>query len=110
MKRQAMTVALLTTVLGIAPALACKGKNILYEDDFSFADASWGDLPESVAIANGAMTLKVPASGANLFIRNIERYDKADICADVVMAGDASSVQFAGIAFLGDEGSSRYWD
>jgi hypothetical protein len=105
--------AALLAVLATAPALACKGKNVLLQDDFTKADPAWDKNPGVVSIGGGALTVQAKPNLAHSFFHTGKRFDKADLCVDVTIAkSQVPGGTKAGPIFLGHApGGSRsyYW-
>jgi hypothetical protein len=96
-----IVVALLLVASSAAatPALACKGKSILYRDDFSKVAPAW-DRHSWFTIKSGRARMTPDIGKALTVVLNGATFDQADICADVVMADPANpNKPFAGVVF-----------
>lgn len=90
------------------PAFACKGPNILFEDNFNEADDSaWGDISEIGSIGEGVMKINAKKDYIYHLLYQGDAYEKADMCVDVAMLskGDAG----AGLIFAAQSTESYYW-
>jgi hypothetical protein len=98
-----ITAMLLATALASSPALACKGSNVLYEDDFSSNDGNWPN-DDTFNIFRGNARLKPPAGRNAAAIYNGMTFDDADICVDVALpqARDPTRV-LGGLIFWQDD-------
>ncbi len=65
-------------------SLACKGKNVLFEDNFAEADPAW-DVFSDTKIEDGAMKITAPAGRIAPVLYKADVYDKADICVDAIV-------------------------
>jgi hypothetical protein len=71
-----------------APAIACDGKNVLFQDNFSTANQAWG-LYDKSAVTFGGGSLKVtpqPKHYAFVYYRG-DVYEQADVCVDATIGG-----------------------
>jgi hypothetical protein len=76
--------AVVIAVFATGPALACKGKNVLFEDNFATVNPAW-ELFSQTKIQNGAMQITAaPGHTAAVFYKG-DAYDKADICVDTIV-------------------------
>jgi len=94
-------------VLAAAPAVACTGTTVLFEDDFSFADPAWGNY-EWARIADGKMTIQVdPGLGYSL-LNQTSLYVDFDVCIDVVQHNTDPSTAWASLIFWGLDYQNYY--
>ncbi|MBV9220185.1 MAG: hypothetical protein JOY94_12285 [Methylobacteriaceae bacterium] len=72
-------------VLAAGPALACKGKEVKFSDDFRQVDDSWGADPSSdaVTVEDGKVKVKAKVNGSYTLLYNGALFDDADICVTV---------------------------
>ncbi len=89
-------------------ALACQGQNVLYEDDFSFADPAWGNSPQ-MRIDQGVLTLTPVPNGANS-IQNQSGFFEGnlDVCVDVVQKVIDPANSWAALIFGGADVNNYY--
>jgi hypothetical protein len=89
--------ALLPFVLaGAGQALACNGDKVLFEDDFSFQDASWGDSDKNFSIKEGSAVIKPEVQRGYKALNNAFLFDDADICLTVTAVEVSKPEQAAG--------------
>jgi hypothetical protein len=71
-----------------APALACKGREVLFEDKFQEEDAAW-DLSESegasVTIGNGRLEIKPNGGWSRMVLYGGAAFREGDLCVDYIM-------------------------
>jgi hypothetical protein len=104
----ALSLALAAGGLLSTPAVACKGKSILYRDDFRKVAPGW-DSQEWFSIGGGRAMMRPDVGKALTVMLHGATFDEADICADVVMARPANPAKpFAGVVFWADNYSNLY--
>jgi hypothetical protein len=97
--------AFLAVALASAPAFACKGPKVLFEDDFKEADPGW-PIDDSIAIASGHLQVRSPAGEVRGVMYSGATFEDADMCVDVAVtaARDPTAV-VGGLVFWYDD-----WD
>jgi hypothetical protein len=65
---------------GISQTLACNGDKVLFNEDFSFADASWGGVDKYLSIKDGSAVIKADVQKSYRVLNNAFLFDDADIC------------------------------
>jgi hypothetical protein len=81
MRRLSYAVAIaVLTLAGSGRGYACQGDRVLFDDDFSAADASWGEQNGNFAIANGSAVIKADSQHGYKALDNAFLFDDADIC------------------------------
>jgi len=85
-RSKALAFAVVAAVFVTSPAIACKGKNVLFEDGFTDVDPAW-EIGDQAKIENG--TIKITATTGHLaqVLYRADTYDKADICVDAITPG-----------------------
>jgi hypothetical protein len=82
------TGVLLAMAIGSAPALACKGREVLFEDKFQEEDAAW-DISQSegavVTIGGGRLEIKPKEGWSRMVLYGGASFREGDICVDFVM-------------------------
>jgi hypothetical protein len=91
------------------PALACKGRNVAFSDDFSSEDPAWagGDF----TISNGRLQLKSDEGKLAIVVYEGDTLEAGDVCLDVI-APDyrGGGSEFAGILFgFGGQNLHAMW-
>ena len=103
-----MSLRLLASVLvamaiGSAPALACKGREVLFEDKFQEEDAGW---PEGMTIANGRAEMKPEKGYVQWAFYTGAAFPEADICLDLIIP-QYKEYATGGLLFWG--GNNENW-
>jgi hypothetical protein len=72
-------------VLSAGPALACKGPNVKFSDDFRQIDDTWGIDPnaDTVTVEEGKVKVKADPSGGYTVLYGGTLFDDADFCVTV---------------------------
>ncbi len=99
-------VALAATVCLASPALACKGNNVLFEDNFA-DDSNWGNIADGSSMADEIFTLKADKGLTYHYFYMGDTFDTADICLDVAQLTEDDSG--AGILFAAEGAESYYY-
>ena len=95
---------------GAQGASACKGKKVLFSDDFRQVDDSWGADGDAVSVEDGKVKIKAGTSNAYRLKYGGSLFDDADVCATVRMPNDikADTEPYAGIMFWAQDYSNFY--
>jgi len=109
--RKALAVAVVAAVFAASPALACKGKNVLFEDNFTDTDPAW-EMWDQVKIDGGMMKITAMAGHVAEIFYKADTYDKADVCVDVIspdMSGDPKNLGVPAVLFSGQAYDDTYF-
>jgi hypothetical protein len=110
-----MSFRLVTSVLVMiafasGPALACKGREVLFEDKFQEEDAAW-DISESegatVTIGGGKLEIKANKEWSRMVLYGGGTFREGDICVDYIMP-QTRDPAVAGMLFWGANYGSLY--
>src|SRR5258708_5684723 len=81
----------LVALLLLTPVLRVFAGEILYEDNFTNLDPSWGTPSERLSVQDGKLTLKPAPNTTESILNQSNVFDDADIRVEVVVpAGDAN--------------------
>jgi hypothetical protein len=100
--------ALIALVIASSPALACKGKTVLFDDNFTDPDPAWGSS-ENVVIGKGVMKITSdPNTGSAAFYSG-DLFEKGDFCVEVTIPElkDAQDTS-GGLLFAGQDYTNWY--
>jgi hypothetical protein len=102
------TGALFAIVLASSPALACKGPNVVFADNFAEADPGWGTNDQLVIGSNRAQLKSQPGGVAGSFYTG-SFFDDADICIDMTSPAAKNPAEVnAGLVFWADDWENFY--
>jgi hypothetical protein len=92
-----------------APALACEGSKVLYEDPFDRLDPTWGEEDDAFHIDRGKLVILPDPDQAYYAFNNSGYYTDIDLCADVIAVNaDLSGDSYAGVIFWGTDKDNYY--
>jgi hypothetical protein len=102
-------ISLLAVAIGTEPAQACKGKTVLFKEDFTKPRPAWQkpspDWGVTWNIGGGKMVAKSPPNEWGVISYNGKIFPEADVCVDVVFpAIDSPENKWAGIWFTSEDG------
>ena len=113
MRRSAWALALAVVALslaGVRAAVACNGDRVLLSEDFSFADAAWGDQNNNFAIKDGAAVIKADPHHGYKALDNAFLFDDIDVCLTVTALEIAKPEESAGgLAFWAQDYKNSYF-
>ncbi len=67
-------------------ALACKGSQVLFEDNFAILDPSWGDQNANLSVANGKLTIQPEVNQSYTVINQANLFEDMDACVKISLA------------------------
>ena len=109
MAKSPITSALFAMVIAASPALACKGANVLFRDDFTEDDSAWDSQDASVEIRDGVMESKVEPGFGRTIMYHGQDFPAADACVDMIAPISKNPVVFGGLAFWGNKKWNIVW-
>jgi hypothetical protein len=99
-------------ILAFGPALACKGPNVKFTDDFRQIDDSWAVDPDTdaVTVEGGKARIKAGASEGFTVLYGGFIFDDADLCVTVEVPEltDNANQPAAGPIFWGEDYDNYY--
>jgi hypothetical protein len=108
MSLRLVTGALLAIAVASSPALACKGPNVIFADNFAEADPGWG-TNDSLVIGSGHAQLKSQPGGVAGSFYSGSFFEDADICIDVAAPAAKNPAEVnAGLVFWADDWDNFY--
>lgn len=104
-----LTVAIAALAISVAPATACKGDKVLFDDDFSTLDRTWGTQSEQLGVKGGRLVVK-PASNMVFWSWNPGfTFDDADACVTVSLVETSDPTNSgAGLMFWVKDNANFY--
>jgi len=98
-----VTSVLVMIAFASGPALACKGREVLFEDKFQEEDSAW-DISESegaaVTIGGGKLEIKPKEGWSRMVLYGGATFREGDICVDYIMP-ETKDPAVAGMLFWG---------
>jgi hypothetical protein len=104
-----MAWAACVTVFVVSPAVACQGKIVLLEENFTTVNPRW-EMYNQIAIQDGSMQITAnPRRTAPIFYKG-QTFDKADICVDTIVpaVNDPKEQGLASLMFEGQAYDDYY--
>jgi glucose/mannose transport system substrate-binding protein len=99
--------SILVALLWLVPFLSATADEILYQDNFTNLDPSWGLPGERLSVENGKLTLKPAPDTTQSILNQANVFADADIRVEVILpAGDASVP--GGLIFWAKDHSNFY--
>ncbi len=102
------------TIVGViagfaGDAIACKGEKVLFEEDFSTFDRTWGDPGENFQMQGGKATAKPPPNQAQWRFNPAFAFDDSDVCLTVTSIETSNPAESsAGIMFWAKDRANSY--
>ena len=93
--------AVAVSVFATNPGFACKGKNVLLEDNFAEEDPAW-DTWDGAKVDGGYMRLAPQPGCIATVLYKADVFEKADICVDLKVP-DAKDPAIAGLMFAAED-------
>ena len=106
-KLYAIYASTLVAILLLLPILSAVAGEILYEDNFTNLDPSWGMPGERLSVQDGKLTLKPAPDTTQSILNQANVFDDADIRVEVILPAGDSSVP-GGLIFWAKDHSSFY--
>ena len=105
-----LTVALLALAGSVAPASACEGSEIVFEDDFADDAGGWA-IHKNVEVKDGSFVFKLPpdAMQSDLNITyTVNTTDTVDICSEAIWPEGDPAIVGAGLLFWGEDNENYF--
>jgi hypothetical protein len=110
MKPRIAVVALVVLMLLAASSSvwACKGKKVLFEDNFATLDPAWGTPSANLSAKNGKLILQL--GGVTMFsvINQAHRFEDMDACVKVRLAKSDNPKTPGGLIFWARDSNNYY--
>jgi hypothetical protein len=86
----------------LAPASACEGADVVFEDKFADDAGGWALSPD-VEVKDGSFTFKLPPDAMQSDLNVTYTVNDADICSETVWPDGGSTILGAGLLFWGED-------
>jgi hypothetical protein len=94
--------------LAATPALACKGRNVAFSDDFAVEDASWTATDGEFSVSGGRGQLRSEPDKIASVLNSGDAFESGDACLDVI-APNYRSGQWGGMLFNTNLSEGSIW-
>ena len=101
MNWRTLACAVVVTVFATSPGLACKGKNVLFEDNFAEDDPGW-ETWDGSKVEGGFMKMAPQPGHIATVLYKADVFEKADICVDLKVP-EAKDPAIAGLMFAAED-------
>jgi hypothetical protein len=110
MKPRIAVVALVVLMLLAASSSvwACKGKKVLFEDNFATLDPTWGEPSKYKNVKDGKLIVQPPVNTELPVINQANLFEDMDACIKVRLAKSDDPNQSGGLIFWGKDYNSYY--
>ena len=110
MKWRIAVVALVVPMLLAASSnvWACKGKKVLFEDNFATLDPSWGEPSKFENVKGGKLIVQTDVNKTRRLLKKAYLFEDMDACVKVRLAKSDDPNQPGGLIFWGKDISSHY--
>jgi glucose/mannose transport system substrate-binding protein len=95
------------TLLWLAPIQTVRGGDVLYEDNFTNLDPSWGTPGDILSVKDGKLALKPALNTTQSVLNQSNVFDDADIAVDVTLSSGDPIVP-GGLIFWAKDYSNFY--
>jgi len=109
MSLKLVTGVLLALAVASSPALACKGSEIIYSDDFKELDPAWSPVFGKYTASGGKLQVQSDPGKVAVMHYEGDFFPSADLCIDISLPNvkDPEEV-FAGVSFTTSNGTYYY--
>ncbi len=90
-------------------ALACKGSQVLYEDNFVTLDPAWGQQSANLSIKDGKLVLQPNINAGLVVLNQASLFGDMDVCVKVTMAKSDDPAYSAGLTFWAKDYCDYYY-
>ncbi len=89
-------------------ALACKGSQVLFQDNFATLDPAWGNPSQNLNVRDGKLVLQPDVNAGFVSINQANLYNDIDACIKVSMAKSDDPSWGGGLVFWAKDNSNYY--
>jgi hypothetical protein len=103
-----MLVALMVLSL-TKTVLACKGSQVLLEDNFATLDPAWGDVNANLSVANGKLVVQPEINSSYVLLNQANIFEDIDACVRLTQVKSDDPTYSAGLIFWAKDSSDYYY-
>jgi hypothetical protein len=89
-------------------ALACKGSQVLFQDNFATLDPAWGNSSQNLSVNNGKLVLQPNLNAGFVALNQANLYNDVDACIKMSMAKSDDPAWGGGLVFWAKDNSNYY--
>jgi len=106
----AVVIVLAVSVLLFASenALACKGSQVLFEDNFATLDPGWGETNANLSVTNGKLTIQPELNQSYTVINQANLFEDMDACVKISL-GKSDNANYGGGLVFWAKGYNDYY-
>lgn len=111
MKRKPF-ILMLTAIMVFSLAknvLACKGTQVLLEDNFATLDPAWGEANANMNVGNGKLVIQPGINSSYVLINQANLFEDMDACVKVTQVKSDDPTYSAGLVFWAKDSSDYYY-
>ncbi len=107
----AVVIVLAVSVLLFASenARACKGSQVLFEDNFSNLDPAWGEQNANLSVANGKLVVKPEINSSYVLLNQGNIFEDIDACVKLTQVSSDDPTYSSGLIFWAKDTSDYYY-
>lgn len=102
-------VAVLFLLLANSNVLACKGSQVLFEDNFSTLDPAWGEQNANLSVSNGKLMVKPEVNSSYVLLNQGNIFEDVDTCVKLTQVSSDDPTYSAGLIFWAKDSSDYYY-
>lgn len=92
-----------------APSFACKGSQVLFQDNFDKLDPAWGSAGPQESVSNNTLLVTPDLNKSYVILNGSNLFKDMDYCVDVKLEKGDASTYGAGLAFWGTDYNDYYF-
>ncbi|HXG30832.1 MAG TPA: hypothetical protein VNK81_04235 [Thermodesulfobacteriota bacterium] len=111
MKRKPF-ILMLTAIMVFSLAknvLACKGTQVLLEDNFATLDPAWGEANANMNVGNGKLVIQPGINSSYVLINQANLFEDMDACVKVTQVKSDDPTYSAGLIFWAKDSGDYYY-
>jgi hypothetical protein len=111
MKKTIVFLAIISIIILVETksALACKGTQVLYEDNFATLDPAWGTTSEKQSVKDGKLVVQPEVNSSWTVINQGNIFEDMDACVKVTMAKSDDPAWGGGLVFWSKDYNDYYY-
>jgi hypothetical protein len=103
-----VTLVVLMLLVASSSVWACKGKKVLFEDNFATLDPAWGEPTKNRNVKDGKLIVQPALNTSEAVLNQANVFEDLDACIKVRLVKSDDPSQAGGLIFWGKDYSSYY--